>query len=69
MNALLTLRVYHVMHRWSDVVPAIFLIGAGSRTVPFALGKKGRTVIIGANADCQIRLHYDAEWTERVVQN
>lgn len=41
---------------------------SGSRPVPFALGKQTHTVIIGATSSCQIRLFYDAEWTERVVQ-
>lgn len=42
---------------------------SGSKSVPFALGKHTRSVVIGASASCQIRLYYDAEWTERVVQN
>jgi len=42
---------------------------SGSKTVPFALGKKTRTVIIGSTSSCQIRLYYDAEWTERLVQD
>lgn len=40
-----------------------------SRTVPFALGKKTRSVTLGSTSSCQIRLYYDAEWTERLVQN
>lgn len=42
---------------------------SGSKAVPFELGKHERMVVIGAEADCQIRLVYDAEWTERVVQD
>ena len=42
---------------------------SGSEAVPFKLGKHERMVVIGAKPDCQIRLIYDAEWTERVVQD
>lgn len=40
---------------------------AGSETVPFKLGKETYRVIIGATSKCQIRLFYDARWTERQI--
>lgn len=39
----------------------------GSETVPFVLGKSTNRVIIGATAECQIRLFYDASWSQRDV--
>jgi hypothetical protein len=40
---------------------------SGSKSVPFKVGTETRRVVIGASGDCQIRLHYDATWTERLV--
>jgi hypothetical protein len=37
----------------------------GSVTVPFELGTHTRSITIGATAACQIRLYYDATWSER----
>jgi hypothetical protein len=40
---------------------------SGSRTVPFALGSTDRTVTVGADDRCQMRLTYSAYWAVREV--
>jgi hypothetical protein len=43
---------------------------SGSVRVPFKLGTETRSLTIGADGNvCQIRLHYDVTWRERVVQD
>ncbi len=40
---------------------------SGSVPVPFALGTRTRAITIGATGACQIKLFYDATWTEREI--
>jgi len=40
-----------------------------AQTVPFAVGKKTHSAAVGSGRECSISLVYDAEWTERLVQN
>jgi hypothetical protein len=42
---------------------------SGTLDVPFALGTSTRSITIGANSECQIRLHYDVSWYERKIES
>jgi len=42
---------------------------SGSVDVPFELGRKTRSITIGATGKCQIRLYYDASWFERKIES
>ena len=65
-----SIEVYLAGAEWDGVVKDSRMANrGGSVKVPFALGKKTRSITIGATGKCQIRLYYDASWFERKVES